>query len=533
MSRTLHWSINRRLASAFAAFLISAAAAHCASAHTGDLVDTNDLSAKGNDVANDTDALRKAINSGAARIVLPAGTYKITGTLTLAANQCIEGIGPGQVTIRWAGGNDTDIINTPISGAPTFIRPCLREITVDAGSATGVNLLHLRDTQQGNFEDLRLLGEGGNGNVCLDLTAGAGGSGSNHNTAANRFNNIRGDYCPKGVRFAGRRDGTAFVTDNWFDFIWIYNLGGPNPVGTCFDFVRWSDTNNFSAAQCSLGASGSTGVVFNSGSPTREVGVYDNNFFYLSVDAFGHVNRQIGIEVNNAKQLRILNYYTSPDDWARIGKKIDTTHAVQSYNSYEIDLSNNYFPTYEMRSFSKNDSLGNVIADSIMASKENKNLALGTASGVGMYILNPGIPVTNTVRVTAAAAGRAPLIQCAGQADVDCRIEAHGTGTVTFGSHVKSVGAAPTVSACGIASVFPGSTDTRGVIRITGRSPSRCTLRFAASYRSSPFGFPVCTTTTNNIGIVLSVNALTATTITWLANAALPNGSQIYYQCWG
>jgi hypothetical protein len=87
-------------------------------ASTSPYVTPQQFGAKGDGATDDTQAFKDAIdfldqnatgNTGAARLYIPKGTYKLSGTLNIRATMTIEGEGPLATTLEWAE-NTTGII---------------------------------------------------------------------------------------------------------------------------------------------------------------------------------------------------------------------------------------------------------------------------------------------------------------------------------------------------------------------------------------------------------------------------------------
>lgn len=76
-------------------------------------VSVKDFGAVGNGIADDTAAIQAAINSGADNIYAPAGSYKITSTITLSTTR--------DLTFYGAGRDATGFLTTITDGTPVFI----------------------------------------------------------------------------------------------------------------------------------------------------------------------------------------------------------------------------------------------------------------------------------------------------------------------------------------------------------------------------------------------------------------------------
>jgi len=94
-----------------------------------------DFGAKGDGVADDTQAVQNALNAlGAAGhspvLYIPSGTYLITGTLTLAGgiNLSVVGEDPSKTTLKWSGANMGTILHVDAVAYSRFIR-----LTFDGG----------------------------------------------------------------------------------------------------------------------------------------------------------------------------------------------------------------------------------------------------------------------------------------------------------------------------------------------------------------------------------------------------------------
>jgi hypothetical protein len=64
-----------------------------------DVVSVKDFGATGNGIADDTAALQNAVNSGAGTVFIPAGTYKVTQTISVPGNVHVFGSGIGSTVI--------------------------------------------------------------------------------------------------------------------------------------------------------------------------------------------------------------------------------------------------------------------------------------------------------------------------------------------------------------------------------------------------------------------------------------------------
>lgn len=294
-------------------------------------------------VVDSTAAFQKATSEASqyGTVSIPTGTYKISSTINLAAYQCLVGANGGAVVLKWAGDNSSDVISNSVAQ----LGECLINVTIDAGSGTSLNLLHLQDVQQSYFSNVFMNGENGSGNTCLYLQAGVFGTGNAHNTVLNYFPYIQGMGCQNGAEFNGNSTGPTVASDNRFGTIDMEGSSGG--AGTMFNFVQWTDTNNFFDARCSLAADSSTCFGLDTGTPATNEGVYDNNFFYADCDAFGAVSVQTCLTMNNTKEFVISALYHSPDTFPgtltncpNSGGNASCPNSTQYVTSYHIMLAN-------------------------------------------------------------------------------------------------------------------------------------------------------------------------------------------------
>ena len=76
-------------------------------------VSVKDFGATGNGTTDDTVAIQAALTSGAANVLFPSGTYKVTATLTTATNQVLQGEGNYASIITYTA--NSSIINQSVS----------------------------------------------------------------------------------------------------------------------------------------------------------------------------------------------------------------------------------------------------------------------------------------------------------------------------------------------------------------------------------------------------------------------------------
>ena len=118
-------------------------------------VNVLDLGADLTGVADSTTAIQTAINTGAA--YLPAGTYKVTASLTLRTGCKIQGAGADSTAIVMTGSFPIFVNDPAIT--PDFAKTSLEDITLRAGTyahkytLTGVNVQSLGDWSRVRFEN--------------------------------------------------------------------------------------------------------------------------------------------------------------------------------------------------------------------------------------------------------------------------------------------------------------------------------------------------------------------------------------------
>ena len=114
-----------------------------------DMVSVKDFGAVGDGVADDTAAIQAALNSGAKTVFTPAGTYKITGQLTVPATVSLIGEGRNVTTFTAAGVTSATFPDTAViykaGTAPTALpnlsaSPTKASQTLSFSSAHGLTV---------------------------------------------------------------------------------------------------------------------------------------------------------------------------------------------------------------------------------------------------------------------------------------------------------------------------------------------------------------------------------------------------------
>lgn len=203
---------------------------------------------------------------------LTSGTFYMNNPAILDDYQTLSGVGFATTLKLDAAPAVARLISATSKGHVT-----VRDMTLDGSWKTGTGI-YLDSTQYSIFENIRplsltyiaqLLVTDGANDVC------------GHNT----FNNFKMDGVNSvinGFLLSGDDAPLKAVTDNFFTNITIWLTS--NAVGTGIDFVKASDTNDFSNIYIGMAFAGQTGVVYNSDTPAGAEDVYDNNFHTLIID---------------------------------------------------------------------------------------------------------------------------------------------------------------------------------------------------------------------------------------------------------
>ena len=272
----------------------------------------------GNGVADDSAAINNAIVSlnaaGGGVLLFPAGIYKHSLPITLLSNVLLIGYG---ATLLWSGGVASQI-TTPTTGI--IFDAGIHGIEIN-GITTAARLLEIFSAYHCSFKDITFTSDNPT-NVVLFLGVNTTGykKDGNRNSVFNSFENIYQDgECGTYIKLQGYYTATpwesSFVTLNSF-----FNITSRSCSVFGIDFAQWCDSNYFSGVTriCLKLGSNSIGVVWNTASPTANVGVYANNFDHLAVDTFNTVpptlpDNRIGIQFNYTKLNKIGYYFQDPE----------------------------------------------------------------------------------------------------------------------------------------------------------------------------------------------------------------------------
>ena len=156
-----------------------------------------------------------------------------------------------------------------------------------------------------------------------------------------QFDNIVNNETAGAVALSLQGNGTlpTVVTDNRFE-----QVSATNVYGIGIQLVEWADSNDFGTVLVSLAPNSSsnptntpTGVILNNLSPyNTNVGVYNNRFAKLSVDAFGFPKTYTGVTgilFNYTYQNVVSQFITSPGP----------TPGVFPGTRYDFNLSASHF----------------------------------------------------------------------------------------------------------------------------------------------------------------------------------------------
>jgi hypothetical protein len=240
----------------------------------------------------------------------PGGNYTCASTITLPQGYvAFEGYGAA-----WTYTGSATAFTLPSSGFSTGLQ--MHGLHIIANTAATA-VLELLSPYHGSFTDLWIQTNSATV-IGIDLnvnTFGTVNPDGNLNAAYNNFSNILFfGSVGKAIRLIGATGGTAVVTLNTFSNIhvsgpaWIYGI----------EFNQWTDNNNFSGmtriGTLSQNGTSTIGVVWNSGTPGSNVGVYANNFDQLAVDCFGTPtgDTRIGLQMNWTKQNSVHFFYQQP-----------------------------------------------------------------------------------------------------------------------------------------------------------------------------------------------------------------------------
>lgn len=284
-----------------------------------------------NDATAINDAITAVNTAGGGRLICtPGKTIKHNSVLTLMSGVILD---ITCSTLLWGGG-----ASPQIAMATTSFTENAGVIggTINGGT-TATKLLEISSAYRCMFRDLKLVSTSTT-NTALDLlvnTSGTANADGNLNTVFSVFENILQDgTCGTFIRLKGYSAGgaaaTSVVTLNTFN-----NLNSRGCYVYGIDFHSWCDSNYFcGVSRISLSpvtAASSIGVIYNSGAPTANVGVYANNFDHLAVDTFGTPasDARVGLKMNYTKDNKIGYYFQDP---VAAGGDLVITSYCQSYD---------------------------------------------------------------------------------------------------------------------------------------------------------------------------------------------------------
>lgn len=252
---------------------------------------------------------------GGGVLVVPPGTYKVTGTVAITAPVTVYAYG---ATIKW-GGSAPAVCCTPIMkignpAATTFpqvVGMTLKGLTVDGDYTSNLYGMMWDTVRQGSFDDLTV-------NNIAGTVAGASGpfayyqtaTGSHaFNTSVNVFKNLHALNVWQGLGLAGPASETG-STDNAFVGLHFFNV-----TATGIDLISNSDTNYFYEAEVfsNISVGSFIGVKFNDGPnpTTQDNDIHEEQFDGLTVVGGNPGSATTGIQINYAYNLRINGYRVS------------------------------------------------------------------------------------------------------------------------------------------------------------------------------------------------------------------------------
>lgn len=263
--------------------------------------------AVGNGVTNDSVALLAALNYvsglGGGVVCLPPGIYPFSSQINIPANVTMLGAGRAATSLKWVGAAGTSTVVIPHTSSYSG----LTDITINTASVANCTAVQLVDTRKNSLARVNISSDITTSGIGMRLQAGAGGNGSAFNCVYNNFYDVEIDKNLVGLQFDGTSTTPTVTTDNSF-----YDLHIEGAI-TGIREAQWCDTNNFFRCHIALTANNSIGIVLNdSATPAADVGVYNSNFYDLSIDAFGAISGCSGIFMNVCKQIQVYGFYHSP-----------------------------------------------------------------------------------------------------------------------------------------------------------------------------------------------------------------------------
>lgn len=233
---------------------------------------------------------------------LDAGDYYLDNLYTIGDGQVLCGQGPRQTTVHVKMDSGLAFL---LNGYGSELKNLT--ISLEGTSAAGVALV---DTHECILDNVHIVG-GNNATVGLRLAAGQSGSGNEYNCYDNTFHRVHLEGHGVALQLDGVGTAPTVTTNNSF-----YSLRLKN-VLQGIKLASWCDSNDFFNTRIQLRDSNSIGVIFNDTiDPSQDVGVYNDNFFGLAIDAFGEgLQDCVGIWLNKMKQCNVYGYFHSPEVW--------------------------------------------------------------------------------------------------------------------------------------------------------------------------------------------------------------------------
>ncbi len=349
-------------------------------------------------VANSAAAIQSAISvaavNGGVALLEPNCTFNLGTTgITLASNVTVRAYG---ATVNYSGSGV--MVTSATTG--TLQYPGMEGGAWNAGSAS-TKIVELYSPYKGTFRDLTL-NSTSTTNTGIDIlvnTTGSTNPDGNYNAAFCLFSNILEiGTNGRGLRLIGNSTGPKVVTLNRFVNFTIGGGGASAIAG--IDINSWSDNNTWIGTRISLQAptnASGIGVIWNSGSPSSNVGVYANNFYDLSVDCFSNPagDARVGAQLNWTKQNEVQYFYQSP---VCAGGSYTTTANTQSTSIYLVNDTIGAVYTvggqaiFNGTSTNDNASAGQVgqIIQSVVGSGSAVSLSTSVAANVTSITLTPG-----------------------------------------------------------------------------------------------------------------------------------------------
>lgn len=367
---------------------------------------------------NDNAAITKAIAllSNGGTVTFPQGaTCATSSSITLTSGVTLDLNGS---TLLWTG-TGSPVITTASTGVT--LSPGIRNGTINGGS-TATKLLELKSVFHGAFNNLNLVDNNAT-DIGIDLlvnTTGPTNPDVNYNNVYNIFTNTiqtgNGGTC---IRMTGNSTPTV-VTLNTFvnTYCTAVNVRG-------VEFVSWADSNHFiGITDMRCVANNCVGVEVNTGSPTTNVGVYEEIFDTLSSDCFGTKTGRVGLKLNYTKGIKVGLYEQFP--LCESGDFVTTVNTI----SYDVlhDLAGSGFLSRHMlnTSFASSDFPTFEVASDGSISTQTVGVVVGVGrTGSGFAHLDLVGDTTNTVYGL-------QLIRGNGGANATSNLNHHGNGNLTI-----------------------------------------------------------------------------------------------------